>query len=398
VPATWSSCATAGSPACASIPTATPLERLAVGEYTGSPDPRPGIPGDLPPHVDVSVSYSADGQLGFVGWSVRQPPVWQAGIVVVDLVGGRVVQRMALPDVSTGPADAIVQAFAPKLAVSIDGGRALISRDSYVVDAGTLVYRSGTAHFMADVAAARLGPLAAFASTGACPDGQADAGFGSDGQVWLACWSRNGHLSVRRLAQDGSLRDEIPGDISDGVGIWAVAPNGAAIYLWAPTTRLVSRLDLTTGQVTSATAPAPTGTAGFGPLAAVGRWLAPPAAAKVFLQPGIVLSADGSKLYALGIAPEFGGLAGSTGVFSFDSASLAPLGNWAPTADFVSITVSRDGRFVYAAGVAGVDASGAPSGFGASITVYDTSDGSVRLVAGQLGHDEDLLFPSPILP
>lgn len=84
-------------------------------------------------------------------------------------------------------------------------------------------------------------------------------------------------------------------------------------------------------------------------------------------------------------------------MFSFDSESLAPLGNWAPTADFVSLAVSRDGRFVYAAGAPGVDASGTPSGFGASITVYDTSDGSVRMVAGQLGHDNDLSFPLPIL-
>jgi hypothetical protein len=85
-------------------------------------------------------------------------------------------------------------------------------------------------------------------------------------------------------------------------------------------------------------------------------------------------------------------------VFSFDSASLAPLANWPATADFVSLAISRDGRFVYAAGVPGVDSHGAPSGFGASITVYDTGDGSVRLLAGQLGHDEDLLFPAPTLP
>lgn len=376
-----------------------PLERLAVGEYTGSPDPRPGIPGDLPPHVDVGVSYSADGQLGFVGWSVRQPPVWQAGIVVVDLVGGRVVQRVTLPDVSTGPDDAIVQAFAPKVTVSTDGGRALVSRGGYAVDAGTVVYRDRTDHFLATLDTGRLGTPADFAPTSDCPDGQADAGFTSDGRVWLACWSGNGQVSVRRLELDGSLRDELPVQASGVEGeTLLAAPDGRALYFWAPTSRVVARLDLVGGRVTTGTAPAPTGTAGLGPLAALGRWLAPPAAAKVFLQPGIVLSADGSKLYALGIAPESGGPAGSTGVFSFDSASLAPLGNWAPTADFVSISVSRDGRFVYAVGVAGVDASGAPSGFGASITVYDASDGSVRLVAGQLGHDNDLSFPGPTLP
>jgi hypothetical protein len=377
----------------------TLIDRHDVGEYTGSPDPRPGIPEDLPPHVELAVSYSADGHLGFVGWSARRPPAWRGGIVVVELASGRVVQRVALADVSTGPADAIVQAFPPRVSVSSDGGRALISRDSYAIDAGTVVYHSRTDHFVATLVADRIGTLTAFAPAGGCPDGQADAGFGSDKGVWLACWSANGQLSVRRLEPDGSLRDEVRLEDSGVEGeTWLAAPGGAALYFWAPSRRVVSRLDLATGEVKSATAPAPRATVGAGPLAAIGRWLAPPAAAKVFLQPGLVLSPDGSRVYALGIAAGDGGPSGSTGVFSFDSDSLAPLANWPATADFVSLAVSRDGRFLYAAGVPGVDARGAPSGFGASITVYDSSDGSVRLVAGQLGHDEDLLFPGPIVP
>ena len=380
----------------------TAAERRSAGWTSGTTPARPilgpGIPDDLPPHVDVTVTYSEDGRLGFVGWSVRKPPVWRAGIVVVDLAGGRVVQRLALADLSTGPADAIVQAFGPKVTVSTDGGWALVSRDSYVVDAGTSVYTGRTDHFMASIDADRLGSLAAFASSDACPEGQGDAGFGADGRVWLACWSGNGQLSVRRLDLDGSLRGEVPieGSGAEG-GTWLAAPGGRALYFWAPSVRVLSRLDLATGTLTSGTAPAPAATVRAGPFAAVGRWLAPPAVAKVFLQPGLVLSPDGSRLYALGIAAEAGGLAGSTGVFSFDSASLAPLGNWAPTADFVSIAISGDGRFVYAAGAPGVDAGGQRSGFDASITVYDAADGSVRLVAGQLDHD-DLSFPWPNLP
>ena len=375
------------------------IDRKTIGEYTGSPDPRPGIKDDLPPHVELAVSYSQDGHLGFVGWSARRPPAWQAGIVIVELASGRVVQRVALADMSTGPADAIVQAFPPRVSFSSDGDGALISRDSYAIDAGTSIYRSRTDHFMATFDSDRMGALAAFAPSDGCPDGQADAGFGSDQRVWLACWSANGQLSVRRLDADGSLRDEVRLADSGVEGeTWLAAPGGSALYFWAPSSRVVSRLDLATGEVTSATAPAPSATVGPGPLAAVGRWLAPPAAAKVFLQPGIVLSPDGSRVYALGIAGGDAGPSGSTGVFSFDSVSLAPLANWPATADFVSLAISRDGRFVYAAGAPGVDARGAPSGFGASITVYDTSDGSVRLVAGQLGRDGDLLFPGPILP
>ena len=88
---------------------------------------------------------------------------------------------------------------------------------------------------------------------------------------------------------------------------------------------------------------------------------------------------------------------GSTGVFVFDASTLAPLGTWQPTADYVSVAVSADGRFVYAAGLPGLDASGnRRTNQQASITVFDTFDGSVRLIAGKLG-SEMLSFISPTL-
>jgi hypothetical protein len=85
-------------------------------------------------------------------------------------------------------------------------------------------------------------------------------------------------------------------------------------------------------------------------------------------------------------------MGGSAGVFAFDAATLEPVGHWPPLADLMSIAVSADGRFVYAAAMAGFDAEGNEAPYGASITVYDVADGSVRLVAGQLGTAE-LLFP-----
>ncbi len=128
----------------------------------------------------------------------------------------------------------------------------------------------------------------------------------------------------------------------------------------------------------------------------VGRWIAPSAFAKVNLEPGIVASADGTRIYALGIGGPDGG-AGSTGVFAFDARTLDVLGTWAPLGDLGSLAVSVDGRFVYAAAQGGVSSNGQPTpGMGASITVYDTADGSVRLVAGKLGTG-DLWLTEPIL-
>jgi hypothetical protein len=90
-------------------------------------------------------------------------------------------------------------------------------------------------------------------------------------------------------------------------------------------------------------------------------------------------------------------MVGSAGVFVFDATSLAPIGHWAPTADFVSIAISRDGRSVYAAGAPDTGADGRDTGQPSSITVFDAADGTVRLVAGQLGQST-LTFPSSLLP
>ena len=59
--------------------------------------------------------------------------------------------------------------------------------------------------------------------------------------------------------------------------------------------------------------------------------------------------------------------------------------------------MSEDGKFLYAAGLPGVNADGTGNPrMSASITVFDTKDGSVRLLAGLLG-GEMLSFGSPIL-
>ena len=73
------------------------------------------------------------------------------------------------------------------------------------------------------------------------------------------------------------------------------------------------------------------------------------------------------------------------------------VGHWPPNADYVSLAVSEDGAFVYAAGMGGVDVEGLPApDVKPSVTVFDATDGSIRLIAGQLdGHEQ--LFLAPVV-
>ena len=113
----------------------------------------------------------------------------------------------------------------------------------------------------------------------------------------------------------------------------------------------------------------------------VGQWLAPAAAAKSFLRGSVVVSPDGSRVYAIGVKEGVDGpeSSGSTGVFVFDAATLEPLGIWQPTADFASLALSRDSRFGMQPACPASTPGRPPADQKASITVFDTSDGSIRL-------------------
>ncbi len=370
---------------------------VGIGDYTGSLDPRPAAKMDQPPNVDVAVTYSSDETLGYVGWSLRDGARWKGGILLVDMETGVVASRVGLPDVSIGPDDQPVNVMAAKVAVGADGKDALVSRPTYSVEHASGAYHSGTEHYL--MPASGRPTTAPFAVDRSCADGEADAGL-TDGQLaWFLCWSSNGgSLTIRRAPEDGGILPDIQVDSTGLGGTWAVS--GSSIYFWTPVSRTIDRVDLVTGETSSGSAPAPTATdrSGPDPIGALGRWLAPSASAKVFLEPGIVVApGTGSVVYALGIAAEDPVQPRSTGVFVFDRRTLEPLGHWAPTADFVSLAVSGDGRFVYAAGTAqpGIDIPQATRG--ASVTVYDASDGSVRAIAGQLDPG-DVQFASRYLP
>jgi len=368
----------------------------------GEPDPSLSA-GNQPELVDAAVSASTDGRYAFLGWSARHGANgWTAGVDVVDLDSGAVVDSIPLDVVPPGgAANRTAIRVAPKVTLSPSGAEAFVSSFWYV-DSPSSTPPSGTDHWITSFSAGALGALSAAGSTAGETCAEADSGPIDATTWWALCLTPAGPLSVERHRTDGSRIDTtaVPGTRSGLEQSSLVLRQGDRLFIWDPVTVRLARFDLRSATMDSAAgtalAPARSGSpldaiAGLG--RQVGRWLAPSVAAKIFLEPALVASPDGSRIYALGVEPPVGESGGaSRGVYAFDAGSVEPVGRWAPTADLVSLAISPDGQFVYAAGQAGVDAAGASAPYQASITVYATSDGSVRLIAGTLG--DGLVFPS----
>jgi hypothetical protein len=366
-----------------------------IDSFSGDPDPRDEgvfIP-ERPAHVLTDISYSADGRYGFVGWSVRAHPVWHSGSVVVDVQDGSIVSRLTVPDATTGEGESRRVALAPRVVGSIGSARFLIARGWYEWTppaSQEAIYTFENNVYTASFRDGTFADLAAVPNASDCGNTVNRAGALPDGGFWLACTRGGAQLAVvRRLAADGSLLGDVRVTGGEGVDAdpTAVSADGSTLFVWDPAGATLTRVNLADGTKTSRNGIA---AVEEGPLSALGHWLAPTTAAKSFLRGALVISPDGSRVYAIGVkegvdAREMGG---SAGVFVFDATTLEPGGIWQPTADYISLAVSADGRSVYAAGLPGVDAAGrAKLRQQASITVFDTADGSIRLIAGELGGD-----------
>jgi hypothetical protein len=374
--------------------------RTTIAEVDGTPDPRDGPLPEQPPHLLTAVTYSPDDRYAFVGWSGRAHPVWRSELIVVDLSSDTVAGRFALPDHTDGDGDTRTVVDAPRVVGQAAPGGVAIARGGYSwspAASPSPAYHFESEAFSASFDAGQLGVIRPLAGAEGCGEQIEVAGSLSSGGTWLAC--RKGGESVVRIVRRIDASGTILGDSqlfngAEVYGLTAVSdPGGTFVYFWDAIGQKLTRVDLATGDTAEVSVPKVTARADD-PLVSIGRWLAPTTAAKMFLQAGLVLSPDGSRLYALGVdGPETNGMSGSTGVFVFDTATLTFLERWSPTADFVSMALDADGRYLYVAGMPGVDATGRRTEQPASITVFDTKDGSIRLVAGRLGRGL-ITFPS----
>lgn len=383
--------------------TGRPGDAQEVRQIDGRPDPNQAL-GNQFQIVDAGSSIAADGKTAFFAWTARQGATgWTSGIDVIDVTSGRVVDSATVPaEQPAGTEGQPVSRNAPGVEVSPAGDRILISSFWYVEAPNDPNPPSGIDRWIAPLDGGKVGALTTppAPATLACSAVELGGGFIDSTSYYRICGGATSDLTVRRVGVDGSSIGETAVPRSDGEFSAGslVARFGENLFLWDPVSAVMARVDLATGALT--TSPALGAKVDDGPFEALatlgrrlGRWIAPSVAAKLLLDPGIVVSADGARVYAIGVSSSSDPNArGSTGVFAFDAATLAPLGNWGPTADFTSLAISADGRFVYAAAQGGVDSAGQPAfANGSSITVFDVNDGSVRLIAGNLG-SSDLWF------
>ena len=292
---------------------------------TGTADPT--APARLQPQlVDARLSGSADGRYGFVGWSRRDGATgWTVGVDVIDLASLDAVATseltLAEPVVVDGHARVRT---APTVALAPNGDALLLSSLWYEDIANTSSVSFGTDHWIATFDGRALGEPAAAGGTTGDVCGEIDAGLVSertaDGPAYYTvCSSPEGAVFVKRIDAGGRLIDATDALGSSGSDGGAVASrHGDAVFIWSPFRRLLTRFDLTTAEVVGSavrTGAAPDGLAGT--LAAagqrLGRWIAPAVVAKLLLEPGLVVSADGTRVYALGVgAPGQDEFIGST--------------------------------------------------------------------------------------
>ena len=381
--------------------TTTPIQDDPVKILVGTPDPRtPAFSAD---HVWTSVSFSPDDRYALLGWSTRDGLVWHSGMIVVDISAAAIVGEQAFPDMTAGEGDARRTVGAPRVLGLADDGSLYLARSWAEWGSANVEVeptRIGDDAYQATLANGVLSDLVPFSDAANCGPSFARAGSRPGGGLWVSCLSQLGSLTVRRVAGDGTnLSSEsmarsgfVDGDTT------AVSPDGRTFYAWDPGSSTLTRIDLETGERTDQRLAG--AEASIDPLAAVGRWLAPATDAKSILRGAILVSPDGSRLYVLGATPVVDERlpTGSAGVLVVDATTLRVIDHWPPPADLMSIALSADGGLLYAAGLPGVDASGAQQlAQGASVTVFDTATGKVRLIAGQLGMGM-LSFPTRFVP
>jgi hypothetical protein len=371
-----------------------------------------------PTIADVIVTPTLGGRLALIGWIYRDGAAgWVTGVDVLDLASLEVTSSAELTldePVSIGGLGRV--RTAPVASISADGSMILLTSFWFADDPNNPTPVVGTDHWTSQFVDGVIGsgtsqPTLVAAGSTTSPDcREFDAGAIDKDSYYSLCQTRIGQFKITRTRIDGTSIDTHDLSISLRDGGLSTTRTADALFIWDSRTRNMTRFDFATGAVKTGQGQTASVQDGLADRVAelgrhIGHLIAPSAVAKDQLWPGIVASRrivaspDGRRIFALGVEGADGAFA-STGLDAFDADTLAPLWHAQPTADFSSIAINADGTAVYASAPGGIapDGSGSPDN-GASITVFDSANGQIRLLAGQIGQPgtHDLWFTEPVL-
>ena len=345
---------------------------------------RPGAAAARP----TAMGFSDGGRYGFVGWSVRAHPVWKSGIIVVDLADGSVVSRLDLPGRATGEGTRRTGRRRAAGRRRAGAGEVLVGRDRRDAgprpDLATPSVSVRERRLPGELRAAVAWRIRASVPTRRLRRRRSLRGgaLRRTAAIWLACArGRAERLILRRVAGDGRLLADVTA-LAGGVGIdgdaTALSADGRALFAWDPVgARSRGSTSRPARRRPAATVAA--ATRDRGPLAALGHWLAPVGGGEVVPAVGVVVSPDGTRVYAIGVTggDDRAEMSGSSGVFVFDAATLEPSIMGADGGLRVARGQRRRPvRLCRRARRASTRPAGAWSTRPASITVFATADGA----------------------
>ncbi len=392
-----------------------PILRFARFDLTGAPilerdvatfDGATPVP-EMTDGFNVVASLDADQRYLFVSAVVRRPPVWTVELYVVDVESGKLVSTAVIdrlpvdleepgpsasPGPGRGPPDG-VYVWASMLAIAPDGGTIYAAINRSEVRSET--WTNSSREWMIPVhdgtlsTPAPLPPEVSLAPDAWCLGRPT---FIDQERLVQVCTPTAGGAPgssyyVRRLTTAGTSIGDVAipsGQPLDGYMVTPVVDRARrAVFVWDPFRHTMTRIGIDDGPIIGGTVP---GSMLPGDRNLSGRGY-------LGVEPGLTVSPDGRRVYALGIGPGAGQTSRSTGVWVFDSMTLAMIDHWEPRAVLTSLAVSADGRFVYATGAPGYDAAGHENGrWPASVTVYDAASGEIQVVYGAVARDTWVSF------
>lgn len=357
---------------------------------------------------NMTATLDAPGGRLYVVDAVRRPPAWTVELHIVDVETGELLDsavidrfpvdleepRPSAPPRIDGSVPDGVYAWASMVAAGPDGGSLFVTVAQSEVRGDQWTNRN--LEWFVPVREGKSGdarPLSADASLAPERWCIGRPTYADAEQVIQVCGppptpDGGEFWSVRRLTTGGETLADWPIGASRADGS-AAAPVvdrvRRSVYLWDAFRHLVSRVDIDTGRARD----------GVVDETALGGDRQPSGRGWIGVDPGLVASVDGTRLYAIGLSAGTGNAARSTGVWVIDADSLEIIDHWQPRALLTSLAVSADGRFVYAAGAAGYDADGNENQrWPASVTVYNATTGEIAVLYGAMGAGRWLGFPS----